>query len=512
MSNKIGDYVHYHAINYLKYGINHAGQMSGKDAASSIGAQRLKIQNSINTVTSINANPAIKQELSNRLKWLMNPSPSSAVYPPGQNADIYNELWNMLLRFFEEEFGDAVNRISRSLGNVLAGVDIPDLNKIRLEKDQKSVKASTIMNRIQAIQQAYNNGYRIVDGRKIAYSTTELGIIENTLNKVYDEILNLRSDVAENLTKIAMNMPGSVKNLDLKDANSLVQTINSLAALGSGTTSLQKGTLFEWMIAVTPLIGKNLGLRTLEEAVRVAIGKASFSDGTNFGGQAIGWQSTEVQFDPQLFSNSARWEEILGSNYKLNDNLWIANKATQDKVDVVLQLEPGQPVFNISAKNVNLSGYNSRGVTLVSGTSFLQLLSNMDSDFATHYLNQHVLRVHSHVNVRPDMYSGSQSILNLSILEQALRGFKKNAAQADVFLINDNVHGTIHILDMGEILSDFMNENTLTNFLEIDPAVDNMMFPMVWAIGSYSDRITKILAAVHSVKITVHLRSGYFLQ
>ena len=112
MSDRIGDYVHFHTINYINWGINHVG-VSGStatDASSFVRTQKDKIDRSIttfgNTMTS-----SERQELATQLTWLMRPPSDSKLYPQNQSIEAYNELWTVLLSFFQEEFGDAVARI-----------------------------------------------------------------------------------------------------------------------------------------------------------------------------------------------------------------------------------------------------------------------------------------------------------------------------------------------------------------------------------------------------------------
>ena len=503
MGNKIGDYIHYHAINYLKYGINHVGQTSGASAQVSMDTQKRKIQESIRNTQRMSK--VDKKELQRRLKWLMSPPyENGGVYSDSESAQEYNELWNLLLEFFEFEFGDAVGRISRSTANIFEGMQVQDLNKINVKYNKQDVMASTILKNLQAIVQAYQNQFSMINGKKYYYSDAEMEILHNTLGEISQALEQLGSEVQGKMAALVAGERSDFK-IDLQSAKDVIQAINKIAIRSRGTANLAKGTLFEYMIAVAPLIGKKLTTDALREAVATSLGVGGSYAGSS-SGSVKGYQSTAVQFDAKLFSDSANWDQILTQGYvQKNDLIWEARKPSQDKVDVTIQMRPDGKNFNISAKNVNLTGANSRGITLVSNTSLLQLLSHLDSDFATHYLNQHVLRVNSHVQVRPDMYTEAKTIMNLSLLEQALRGFKNGAEKADVFVVNDNITGEIQVLNMGDILSDFINAGELISNFVVEPDVNSLMFPMEWAQGSYSERITRILAAVHSNKITMHM-------
>ena len=430
----------------------------------------------------------------------MRPLQDSSQYLEGESATEYNEIWNILVEFLNQEFEDAIGKIHRDTLNITPTPIIKDFSKISPKKGQVQIQTKTIQSRIDMITAALESGTLTEGQQKI-------------LEKIYDEIIVETSKLSQQAQTALSEMGAVGKNtlLDLSETKNLIKTINKAAGISTGLTNLQKGTLFEYLIAVAPLIGQGLTGKALRDAVYSAIG----GNGPMFNqvlqlSQASGMATSSVRFDPNSFlslSNEA-WSNILGSNYHLNDSIFVANKPTQDKVDVTISFTPGGKQYRVSAKNVNITGRSAQPIHLVQGMSFLSALSNIKShEFVNHYLNQHVARVPYSLQ---SMFAASEAVLNLSIMEQAWRGYKSSAAQADVMLVNNNMTGEIEIINIGDILEDLFDGTESLNLLNIDPNVNRLIFPMEWSeVGAY-DRIAKILAAVHNVKLSVTLNPSLF--
>lgn len=494
----IGDYVHFHTINYIKWGINHVGVggSSAGDAGVLAQAQLNKINASIAMFNKgFTANQ--RMDLATKLTYLMRPPQDGKLYKAGTSAEEYNAIWNSLMGFFETEFGDAAARVERATANIFSGVTIPDFKKIKPEKTAQNIKAGTIQSRIDQLYNALRNP----DGM---YTQAELNTLAQTINQI-EQIKN--SLTAEAQQKLANVGADSNALLALEDTKDLIKAINSAVAASSGVTNLQKGTLFEYMVAVAPLIGKGLVGEALQQAIGDAISGVVGTSG-----------KTSVTFDPKDFDSNVDLGGVLGNNYSfnINSNLYESNHATQDKVDVNLQMNPGEPTIGVSAKNINLMGANSRGVHVVSSASLLAMLANIgDNAFVTHYLNQHCfgsggLSYYSGMGNIGSIYSSSADILKLSIIQQALQGYKRGVEQADVFIINDNTSGNIRIYNMSDLLQKIMSTGIVSDFVNMEPDLNSISLSNTWNEGSYAARITSILAQIQSYKVTVTLLPGLF--
>lgn len=483
----IGDYVHYHTQNYLTWGINHVGVggSSAADAGNFAQAQKEKITRASAQAGSLSASD--RRELAQKLTWLMRPPEDQNVYGNGESADDYNQIWNALQPFFQSEFGDAVERIGRATANVFSGVQIEGFKKISPEKDQVGVKVSTIQSRLDKIYAALQNPNNV-------YTKAELNALNNIVAQIEAAKNSLVEEAKVKLANVSIN-PNAI--IPLSESSDLIKAINAAAAASSGVTNLQKGTLFEYMIAVAPLIGKKL----TGEALQRAIGEA-------ISGSVVGDVRTSVTFDPQDFDTNADLKGILGGNYSfnINTNLYESNMASQDKVDVQLQMRPEGPRIKVSAKNINLSGANSRGVHIVSSASLLAMLASVGNHaFVTHYLNQHALGLGG-----SSIYSDSVDALKLSIIQQALQGYKKGSDSADVFIINDNITGTVQIYNMSDLMAKIMSTGIVGDFVSMEPDLGSINLQNNWHDNSYAGRITDILAQIQSYKVTIALQPGLF--
>lgn len=489
MAGAIGDYVHFHAQNYIKWGINRVGNTgsSAGEAAAFAQAQKDKLQKSA-SIPSSGLTIEERADLQKRLTWLMNP-PSDSKYDP----DPYDEIWKMLLPFFENEFGDAVQRIERATANVLAGVKIDDFKKIRIEKDQKAVKVETIQNRLDAINQAILKA----KAKNGGYTKAEVAVLKKVVDNLKQQGQKFIQEVNGQFQYIGV--PGKI-DLD-SDGRNFISAINAAAAASSGTANLQKGTLFEYMIAVAPLIGKNASMDAVRKAIEGVVGTSG---------------KTEVKFDPTHFASEADMGSILGSYYqKTNDNLYQSYHKTQDKVDVKLILESGHTA-KVSAKNVNLSGFNSRGVHIVSGMSLLSGFDSVENPgLVTHYLNQHSftsagLSFYSKSSYS-NIYDSSSEALKLSLIYKALIGYKTTADTADLFIINDNLTGQVRVFDMSSLYDKILKYGIAQSCMEMTPDISLIKIANLWNQGSYAARITNILRQIHNYKLTIALSPSLFM-
>lgn len=507
MGSRIGDYIHYHTINYLTYGTNRVEKSISPQAA--IAEQKENLRRHIAASQKLGLNGNDTARLTRILNTFMRPLQDPSQYLDGESPEEYEEIWNILLEFFTSEFGIAKDVVYKDTLNIIGNPLVTGIKRIKPEKGAKNVLPSTLQGRIDLIYNALMAG----KANENLYTKEQLQQIEKAYADVIAEKEKMERKGITQLQRLSLTGSKRInKKIPLEDAKGLIKAINNAARLSSATANLQKGTLFEYLIAVAPLIGKGLTGQALRDSVLSALGRSGpYSGGTISLSQAMGSSKTSVQFDKNSFLNlsDSQWKQIFTTNnYHLNDNLYIANSPSFDKVDVTLTFSPGKPPVQISAKNVNLTGRFASNIHLVSNMSFLSALNNIEShEFVNHYLNQHVFRVpYSLVN----MYAASATVLNLSLLEQAWRGYKANAAQADIFVINNNMTGQVQIINIGDILDKIYNSGNIGQVCKIDPNVSGLTIPMQWSQTGAYDRITKILAAIHSIKVSVSLYPELF--
>lgn len=486
MGTTIGDYVHYQARNYVIWGTNHVGEIgsSGADANTLFIAQQKKVETSMRAIQNMAMSPDERLSLEQRLMNLMRP-------PQDNTASMYNELWNALVPYFESEFEDGVGQIARETANVFAKATIPNLSKVRSKKDYTHIMISTIMSRVSAIYEAFIQA---------AQGSTEKRFLQQTLNKIDDAFSQIAEIGRQNLAAagIRSDLIMSANKITLESAQPVIDLLNKAAAAASGTVNLQKGTLFEDMIAIAPYLGKNLTQEALQNAIKESVvgttGKSS------------------VTFDPNIFTDKADLGAVLGTNYQydVNSQLWKSINQSQDKVDVKLDWRGDGSKILISAKNVNLGTY-AKGVHLVSSMSLLSALVALNNiDLVNHYLNLNSSTYKGGFNfLSGSIYNNCKMALNFSILEQAFRGYK-GTEKAEVFVINDNQTGAVKVFDIPTLILKAIDQNDFSSGLvEIDPDLQNVTFANYWA-SSYQIRITNLLKSVNAYKLNVTLRPSFF--
>ena len=182
----------------------------------------------------------------------------------------------------------------------------------------------------------------------------------------------LAADVQAQLDAVQIqNGPNNIREV-LKETNSsldlngslrdFVNQINQLSSLGRGAAAQYKGKLFEWMVVAAACIAQGLVGDSLKEAIAVGIGKASNISGS-LSSMFLGDTATAVTYDPKDFISSADLSSVLSSNYSKIGELYVANKASKDKVDVQISLPSGMgKVLNLSIKNKNLISQHAQPV------------------------------------------------------------------------------------------------------------------------------------------------------
>lgn len=114
--------------------------------------------------------------------------------------------------------------------------------------------------------------------------------------------------------------------------------------------------------------------------------------------------------------------------------------------------------MGISAKNYNLDRYY---VHVLSGSSLLYMLQDLDSDFVNHFLNLYAAhgKREGQKNVGIDnaqlaaMKSSILPEIKLILLYKGLTGDTNGRSSANLFIINDSSKGKVKVLDMYKIIS-----------------------------------------------------------
>lgn len=518
MSTGIGDYVHLHTLNYIKYGINPVGAGTKSTANSSTNiatAAKEKLRASIKTMNTVNDQQKIL--LQSRLMNLMRPPNAlnkTAYDKTGGSKEVYDLLWSATVEWLEEQFAEAIGVIDRQSGNIFNPMTVAGVRKIELSKRKEGIQIKTVLSRINAIESLIRS-----NSQSQIYSSSEIQFLQHCLDDIFAEKDRLEREVMGAWTGQSI-----YKLIPKDEAVSIVDKINALAILSDGRLNDKKGTLFEGMIAAVQGLALQLGTQSIEDAIEEGVNlKGQIKDLINT--SVIGKTGkTTIQLDTSTFGTKIDASKIFSDGYKqVSAYLWESNNATQNKIDVNFRFQPTDSPIKISAKNVNLFGGKSRGVHLVSGMSLLVSLMHLEDSgslsLANHYLNQHVYtqplssRRHFGWGVSlAQQYPDTQIAIKLALFEQALRGYKTSAEKADIFIINENTSGVVQVYNMASILTDMLNNNLPESLVTFNPDPAVLVFKNDYSPISQWDRITNLLAKVHSYKITVTMQPEFFVH
>lgn len=494
----IGDYVHLTAAGYYRHGTKRfdKNESNYNQVPKIFQNQKSSLRKKMEAKKSNELLSSQEQiELSEALELLMRPSGSQ------QQIEELNRIWQAMLGEFSKEFNDSLGDIQRQCANVFADSALGNTQnflkmidtKVKKDQSTRQIKLQTILKRIKTIQHLMAN----------AEKTPKLEVLKNQIDEIYENLAVASNQSEEALRDTGYNLGDDnvqlspnieMSNLLLTEQQygGVVSALNKIIARTSGSANLQKGTLFQYMIAVAPLVCKKTTVDNLEDFLKTSVvgttGKSS------------------VSIDSSRFFEGVKLGDIL-KNYqqKVNDHFYVSNSVSQDKVDVMLQWN--EKTIPISAKNINMR--SGKNIHLVSGASLLAMVADLDQNYMNHFLNitaQHNFSKDTKI-IQPNLLNQAHISLKEILMLEALQGYKTNAQQADFFVVNDNTTGKVKIYSIAQLVLDALDK--IDNFVQVttngETPIENIRFANDFALKDYSARITKLVGNVHAQKISVSL-------
>ena len=242
MDRKIGEYIHLHSINYRQYGINRRSE--GASPAFNFNDYKNIILNRIKNTSDVDS-----KDLEEIQKYLNQ-------FFKGKGDDIDEDTvklaWEVIKKEMEDEFGSTLGSINEITGDVEKVTTASVKNGVstslqKIEAQGKTINISTILKRMQALELSLNH---IDDVKKKAELNKEL-------KSLYQEIKNITGVLVRDLrsrskaSQISIERTERIDNL-ISKINTLVKTYATTPAL-----NLQKGELFEFLIAMLPGLAKS---------------------------------------------------------------------------------------------------------------------------------------------------------------------------------------------------------------------------------------------------------------
>lgn len=520
----IGDYIHLYYRNYAAEGIqNDVGQNSGEagiaEAYEVFRKQREDfLSNSTNISVQLNSTESaeIRKNLSKIIK---------------KQSEIQDTNGQVLLKsILDEIHKKSLEHLSKGK-NEWINFQTGDLDESMFDTAEQSIlsKSFTIFN------------------DKNRFSNKE-SISLNSLQKAVDKIFDEEGEIIQYLNSLTKK-PGAIMGLKKRIIN-MKNLYNQLNEINEeGTSALQRmssnsrlyldkkrfsATDQDWEkikkfrdgmrrivddLQVKPYINQILRGDILEYALAISLLQSAkisqdeikkiLSSKNNTVVMGGSREPVTIKFDN--FTSDVNWSQFnrrIGE--KQTDGEWkIAS--TQGKIDV--SFEYNMKKINFSAKNVNLQSNNN--IHVLSGSSLLFLIQDLNSVFVNHFLNNisdNLFDIDNPYAVKKRILSEQAKFaMSLILIWKGLTGQNEGRNVANYFIINDNkstAENSIYIYSMNELYERIVGkkgEKMLSNGqIIINNALPFMKFSVDnTKASSYSERITKILQQLHQAKITV---------
>ena len=490
----IGDYVHYSSQGYAKYGIAKSGDIPKKDTYIFTKFKQ-KFLRDIKAEENKAMSAAERKLLQRKINMILNPNVDRS-----QTNNMIAQIQNELERF-------AIEQAQKSGSNALVNFSTGDVSLQRAQAYVLSQKAKILSlidaesNKMSVTREKIESRIKnIQDLAKLIKNNTDKITVEKQIKDITEQYKNIIADTA--------NLRGTKQLALTQDVKSLAQQIDMLLAAFDGTTvnNIIKGDFFEYLTALTPLVGQQIATDELSETLK------------KFAATKVGDMRSTVDIDTSYFDKSIDFKALAidnkGWKYSKDGQIFGTIMPTQEKIDVKLSWQ-GRTVPT-SIKNVNLSsGFD---VHVVSNTSLLYLIQDANSDdFINHYLNvvaKHNDSYRFDQYISTALYRQAQSAMKLLVLHRALTGKTGKRQAASIFLVNDNSKSgidSIKVFDIPELIGKVSQQiETFTTITSNGNDLAAMRLDNPWC-STYSARITTLIQDVHAQKISAALKPSAFM-
>lgn len=498
----IGDYIHYTSSGYFMAGINKRGKTNVRyepQLVTAMNNQRRVIGGYLSSGATLSAKE--KDELEKNISRLMDPDTGDSGL---------NQLWDKLEEAFFNEFQQAGAEIERRTAEISKpgytsnkNLGLTKIGDLRARREgNKKTELFSILDRVEKLNIAINNIPHA--GNYYNKLKEQMDIVYENFDKIAKTFEKSLEITNYNQLQNFINKYGHKRNMrklyEWNQAEPFVTAINKMVGMVNSVQNLQKGTLFQYIIAFAPLVGEDYSKKELKKAIQSVVGTSG---------------KTTVKFDPKDFMEGLNLQQILNKtgSYKLNDNIYQSTVASQNKIDVILKWN--EKKVNVSAKNLNMLDTNVNPyVHLVNQSSLLALMTSMNPAFVNHYVN--MISAHKYTKNKliqlqdiPE-YQQVKQLLKLSLLISAFTGYKKDTSKATTFIVNDNRTGRVKIYDISSLVKRIYEMNYTDNkTVLIEPAIENIILKNRYVEGkgeAYKNRIGMLLSQLHGYKISVKFK------
>ena len=508
----LGNYIHYRAVNYLKYGTT----MSQKSMGRALNLEKVleDKHSAIQAQFQAQKDDKFKEEYQATLNYLFGKEGQL-----NKNVEDQDLLEKEFTNLVKEKFPNIIidyATLDSSIGN---GTNLRTINinkrisqgrhRLSFQAIESQLKQLQLILQTQQLQTSYTNA----ELKQHNAILNKLIAAEATMQEMAKK--NLRSSHA--FIKMSKNKNDKIGiGLDLRKLNvkqkSFISDLNYLIRLyNTVNKSLVQGELGELSAAFVGAKLQGVGANELKNFIEKSVvgKKDKMSSGY--------WQADFSS----AFVDLAKLGESKGWEYHNENGGYVkATMPTQNKIDV--QIETPEGMKTISVKNYNLKKRSS--ISAMTGVSFLTLIQNENQeDFMNHYFNitaEHPMEgdtIEPLLKIRDRMHNLIKQIIlinaltGLNISKTALGGVKEQQGIANYFVINDSSKpGKFKIFTMSELLSLTTGEQAgFSKFVKVS-GYNNPEWDNTWAESGPQERITKILMQAHQMKLHVGIAASVF--
>lgn len=451
----IGDYIHYSKRNYMKEGTSKGGVFQMWEEQS----RRIRERAEAESYADI-SQPDLEL-LANALEGIM--SKGGIAGTPEETAR--KEIERVLI----EKYKDRLQNINYETGNVTLNKDA----ETAIGKARSNAKVASLYRKAMQIEKiVLEQAQRGNMEAQLALSSAKE--IASYYNAIAEEINEYKRN---NKLKITYTPEQTAEmNQKRKELNALIAEFAAYPAI-----ELQKGDFFE-------VAADQLGT-VIENVVATEI---------------KGGARERVEIE----------KEFLATQYFTKDfgDMIEKTSLSQGKVDVEITWK-GQDNINsllrASLKNANLGHYYVR---MVSGSSLLFMIQDLDTDFVNHFLNLMAKHKGTKNDIPKFVKLKEQMVeeMRLALFYKSLSGDNFQRTTANVFIVNDNRTGKVRAYRIQDLVNKAADNIKLLTGVKLNNKTLNtdINFRNDWHDGSPEGRISGLLADVHATKVSASLHTS----
>lgn len=480
----IGNYVHFHAQNYLNFGITYDDLDKGVSASAALQNSHAELQRIINSKYH-NGNWGKYSSFLNKTVYPKNNNLYKTPTLPAQDM-------NVIYDWINETLSKNHNQI---VDNARALITDPDINSSRsyiyknnARKNKntndsiytKSIQLRTLLKLTKEVFKSYKKAI------EIKQNTTSVEVIklaeeaENNAKIVGKELENFLLELTNAKTLNGISNTNFYKNNKYKSAG-IIRTDNSNREMDTelGKMIMRANEAIRMLQDPTSQISGDAGEYLVAAATEAlaATGKKTINTILNdFGknAQVIGNQGTRQELIG--FSSIVSLDKIVEDIgvafgkplYEKIDNMIISSGATKDTVDVIVNIQDNKNLANelgVNEFGTSIKNYAtldptyrnpSGGVSLLSSAPLLSILMLFNTDFVNHYLNLMGAHQPPAIKQSPEAESYKNELLwGIAVRAvSGIRGLSANMSKkfSDVLIINDKSTQHIYVISTSDLL------------------------------------------------------------